>query len=359
MQAQGRQRIGALAQLPLVLRSLGADPASVCAAAGLEPELLRNEENALSFEELGRLLAAAEAATGRRDLGLHLGAKGGAHTLGLIGRYLATAPILGEAIRDLCVNHERYIQGACAYLYLQDDLAFWGYAIYAPVVEDLTQLKDASLLIARNVMQTLCGATPDLVLFARPAPADIGPYRAAFGCELRFDADQHALVFPRRLLETPVQGADPNLRRLLKDQVARYWAAAQPDLRERVMRVLRAEFLAGGATRERTASTLGLHPRTLNRRLEAAGHDFRGLRESVRFEIGRQLLTGTRLPISEVALALGYADQSAFTHAFRRWAGMPPSQWRAWRDGGGGDVDVAPDEEAATAGEFEPLASWE
>jgi AraC-like DNA-binding protein len=49
----------------------------------------------------------------------------------------------------------------------------------------------------------------------------------------------------------------------------------------------------------------------------------------VRYEIARQLLEGTRLPLAEIAATLGYSDPSAFTRAFRRWSGHAPAAWRA------------------------------
>jgi AraC-like DNA-binding protein len=42
----------------------------------------------------------------------------------------------------------------------------------------------------------------------------------------------------------------------------------------------------------------------------------------------RQLLEDSRMPVSQIALALHYADASAFTRAFRRWSGTTPAQWR-------------------------------
>ncbi len=41
-----------------------------------------------------------------------------------------------------------------------------------------------------------------------------------------------------------------------------------------------------------------------------------------------QLLASTKLAVTEVGLALGYAETSAFTHAFRRVARLTPSEWR-------------------------------
>jgi AraC-like DNA-binding protein len=78
-----------------------------------------------------------------------------------------------------------------------------------------------------------------------------------------------------------------------------------------------------------------MHPRALNRRLKAEGTTFRKLLNEVRFEVAGQLLLGTRMGVTEIAGALGYADTGAFSHAFSRMAGTPPHTWRV--SGGASD----------------------
>ena len=56
---------------------------------------------------------------------------------------------------------------------------------------------------------------------------------------------------------------------------------------------------------------------------------YRAIANEVRFEIARQLLEDTEVPLGQIAAALGYSEASAFTRAFRRWAGQTPSDWRA------------------------------
>jgi AraC-like DNA-binding protein len=72
-----------------------------------------------------------------------------------------------------------------------------------------------------------------------------------------------------------------------------------------------------------------MHRRTLNRRLRAQGTTLHRLVEETRFEIARQLVENTRIPLTEVAAILAYADASAFTRAFRRWTGTAPNRWRS------------------------------
>lgn len=47
-----------------------------------------------------------------------------------------------------------------------------------------------------------------------------------------------------------------------------------------------------------------------------------------RMRRARELLTSTRLPISEVSRSVGYGRQSSFAEAFKEHSGITPSEWR-------------------------------
>lgn|GEM_PF-1323167 len=47
-----------------------------------------------------------------------------------------------------------------------------------------------------------------------------------------------------------------------------------------------------------------------------------------RIEKARELLRDESLPLADIALACGFAEQSHFTRVFARIAGMPPGAWR-------------------------------
>ncbi len=325
---EGQQRIGALVELPQVLREMGEDPATVITSAGINPDLLRNPENSLSFVELGRLLDACVAATKCEHFGLLVGQRSATASLGLVGRLMQTAPTLKDAILDLCTNQRRYVRGAVSYLVIQNDVAFWGYAVHHPGMPAIEQLSDGAIAVGFNVMRELVGAVPDEILTSRRAPSDTAPYRRFFGFAPRFDTEQHAMAFSTHLLSRPVRSADRDLRRILEKKVAAYWAVEQPSMTHTVTRMLRARVIFRDTSLEAVASELSMQPRTLNRRLQAEGKSFRDLINEARFEVARQLLAGTRMDITDIALALGYADPSGFTHAFQRWSGVAPSEWR-------------------------------
>ncbi|WP_051346049.1 AraC family transcriptional regulator [Bradyrhizobium sp. th.b2] len=324
----GQQRVGVLVALPLVLQELGEDPARLIAGAGIDPELLHNPENSLTFVELGRLLEACVTATGCEHFGLLVGQRSTTESLGLVGRLMRNAPTLKDALLDLCTNQKRYVRGAVAYLVVQDEIAFLGYAVHHPAMLAIDQLSDGAIAVGFNIISELSGTAPDEALLARRAPGNLAPYRQFYGSTPRFDAQQNALAFPASLLTHPVRGADRELRKTLEKLVASYWAVEQPSVAQTVTRLLRARIVFPNTSLETVATELSMHPRTLNRRLQAEGKSFRDLMSEARFQVARQLLEGTRMEVTEIALALGYAEPSSFTHAFHKWSEMTPSEWR-------------------------------
>jgi AraC-like DNA-binding protein len=67
---------------------------------------------------------------------------------------------------------------------------------------------------------------------------------------------------------------------------------------------------------------------TLQRRLAGEGVRYQSLLDQVRYKLAVEYLQKTRLPISEIALLLGYSNPANFRRTFKRWSGYRPSQLR-------------------------------
>ena len=70
---------------------------------------------------------------------------------------------------------------------------------------------------------------------------------------------------------------------------------------------------------------LGIHPPTLQRRLQAEGTSFEKIKDDMRREIAESLLLQPKVSLSQIALMLDYADLSTFSRSCRRWFGESPS----------------------------------
>jgi AraC-like DNA-binding protein len=75
------------------------------------------------------------------------------------------------------------------------------------------------------------------------------------------------------------------------------------------------------------AKQLAVSRRSLQQKLNQEGTTYRNCLASVRKQTALDLLVKPDFTICDVAFVLGYSEQSAFNHAFRRWTGMTPGAY--------------------------------
>ena len=102
----------------------------------------------------------------------------------------------------------------------------------------------------------------------------------------------------------------------------------EPDIVE-TTRVLVGKLLPSGrCSRETVAECLHLHPRTLQRRLSDRGVTFADIMDDYRKRLAFDLVQRPTMPLAQIAIALGFSDQSSFNQAFRRWTNTTPTLHR-------------------------------
>jgi AraC-like DNA-binding protein len=223
-----------------------------------------------------------------------------------------------------------HIRGAVTTFEESDELAIFGYEIYALGAEATDQIADAALGTMFNIMVALCGShwKPIEVRFEHRRPSEMAPFHRFFQAPLRFDMNENALVFAASWLSRPLPAVEPELSRLLRDKMEALEAQYRGEFPEQVRSILRTGLLADYGSADQVATLLSMHSRTLHRRLAASGTNFRTLVDECRYEIARQMLKDTDSDVGHIAYMLNYADTSAFARAFRRWSGTTPSRWR-------------------------------
>ena len=324
---EASQRVGLLAEIPSLLRELAADPTEVLTSAGLDRDALDTLENRIPYVVAGRLLHECVVKTGCQHFSLLLGQRMRLSHLGLLGRLLRHSPTLGVAIRTFAVYQHLDNQGMAKVLLEKDDMATLGNIVYQTGAGHVDQIYDIDVAATLSVIRELCGPhfTPERVLFSHAKPTDVGPHRRFFQAPCRFDCERTALIFPASMLERRLVDADHKQFRILEAQAQ---ARADFGLVLRLRRTLGTLLLAKPASGDEVAKLLSMHHRTLNRRLREEGTTFQKLLDEVRFEAACQLLDTARIPITEIAVSLGYAELSAFSRAFRRWSGTTPVERR-------------------------------
>ena len=327
--AGASSRIGPLVALGRTLSDLGFKASAALDGSGFDPAYFSDPDLPITYEAGSRLLNHCAELTGCAHFGLLLAEGAGAEIMGLPGLLLMSAGDLGTGLHELVRTMDLHDRGAVLTLAEDRDVAVFGYTIVAGVAWP-NPLNDIAMRIACNMMRGFFGDSwsPAEVLLPRQPPEDPTPWQQCFRAPVRFGAKRCEMRFPAHWLRFSLPAANPTLHRYLQQEAGRLKTLLGKGLVDEVHRMVRATVASPPCTAARVARLLGLHERTLNRRLQADGTTFRRVRNEVLYSASRQMLGATTMNLAEVASALGYADASAFIHAFTRWSGQTPDQWR-------------------------------
>ena len=157
-------------------------------------------------------------------------------------------------------------------------------------------------------------------------------YEKLLGCPVKFGQKRCQIVLHRKSLLLPIKTADDRLLKILKAycaSVLKQPKASQSDLVSRTKETIVDLLSSGRAKAKVVATELGMPERTLHRHLADEGTSFGEIREGLASSLAQKYIGEHRLSIKQTAFLLGYADQSAFGVAFKRWTGRTPKEVRA------------------------------
>ena len=275
-------------------------------------------------------LKRVDAVEGRAGLGLRIAEGISARHFGVVGYAALACNNLAEALQRMERYHASVYDANPARVEVHPDgvVVEWGVERGRPgALVDETAI--ASLVqLARDMTGHYWPMRK--VSFVNPPPADVQPYRDFFGCEVAFNAPTTRLEFDTTCLALPMRKADPALAQLLDQQAEQVLRQVSqvPAIVDAWRRTLVPLIREGKTSLAALAEAHHTSPRTLQRRLSEQGMSFQQLLDDTRRHLAEAHLKDARLDLAEIALLLGYSEQSAFTRAFRAWTGLPPAQWR-------------------------------
>jgi len=173
--------------------------------------------------------------------------------------------------------------------------------------------------------------TPLQVTFEHPKPASTAEHERIFRCPITFDADATAVTFANESMHLPTEGGgDRELVQVLERHAEALLAKLPPRtaFSSRVRAAMTPLLAGGDVTIDRVAAVLGSSARSVQRRLHEEGTSFQRVLDDLRTEAAVAYLRERTHSIAEVALLLGFSDQTAFHRAFVRWTGRTPGEVR-------------------------------
>jgi len=323
--------------LDAYLRSRGVDAADALRRAGLEPGDLADPDRRVPLIRYLELLEICADLLADPQFGLKFGAQYEPRHVGVVGNVALASRTVGEAFETIGRYLPTMVDATVHGVEASDGIVFV-YSYYIdPLMMSYRQKADWAIAFACNLMRVGLGDprwNPQEVVLPQLAdetPAQRRTRAEIMGDTIRVGHPWAGIRFDAGLLKRPMATADAMLESLMR-HYGDLRLAALPEQRgeiEQLRREIARVLVKGGI--EHLAKATGTSVRTLQRRLKDTGVNYSDLQDDVRKTLALNLLENETLALAEIAFSLGYADVSAFNHAFRRWVGQSPGHYRRRR----------------------------
>jgi AraC-like DNA-binding protein len=320
-------RASALQGFAELVRELGGDPLPVLATVHLRAELLGDTEAYVPFTALARVVERTATELACPDFALLLATRQSIEILGpvaLIARHSATAL---DAVRSIAEYLDTYSPAMRISLEpLTGTTTRYLFEVVVPGLPARAQVHELALGVTLGIFRLLMGSRfrPLRVSFSHAPLSQPARYRRFFGGPVDFGAAHYGMDLATTDLDHRLPADDPRVREYIARYLAPTDSGLADDLTDRVRHLISRTLPTGHASAVTVAAHLGLHPRTLQRRLARQGGTFERLLDDVRRDRARHYLGESNLALGQIATMLGYSQQSCLTRASARWFGAPP-----------------------------------
>jgi len=164
------------------------------------------------------------------------------------------------------------------------------------------------------------------------ARSNVQSIQDRLGCKVTGNAEAHAIAFPVEMLDQPIATSNKVLFSLLGGYLAQLRSASRSSFVEQVESYVRRALATGNCSVNCCAAKLGTSSRTLQKRLTRMDVKFSNIVQSERIKLAKHALVHGDSTLDEIALQLGYSEQTSFGRAFKRSTGMTPQAFRSTED---------------------------
>jgi AraC-like DNA-binding protein len=317
-----------------VLAEQGVPVAEVLAGSGLSDARLNAAATRVSYRQVLAVFRNALRLTPKPGLALLAGQRMHVTAYGMYGYALLSSPTHADAV-DFAVRHHRVMGPVADMLHEQTDseVVYSYRPVLAPDPSDPLYRFVTEFQFASHLTLTTDLYGPEFrfsrVRLSYPTPPHAEMYQSIFRCPVQFGQPIDELRFSMRWLSEPMPLADPITNAMAREMCERSLAEADKagGVAADIRRIL-VEQPGRFPSIDVMADELKLNPRTLRRKLDAEETSYRVILADVRMRLAIGYLRETKMTTEEIASRLSYSDAANFRHAFVRWTGNSPSDYR-------------------------------
>lgn len=320
-----------LAYIDEYLQELGFDNRTVFREAGIENPAILQQGERVTVETLAALVQSVNRHVRRRGFFLELGARIPIMAHGNLG----SAIMACKDVRMVITLLERYaaiiLPSVRITLQQTREEVAVEYQLSTMWPEVNIALIEAFIGTTGYNISLLTGQPffPHKVYLSYKQPPDPTIFQPYTHCEVEFNADQNRMVFSQAQFDLPIKTANALNQRVMakqcEDELIKVQSHTQ--LTDRIREII-SLYLDESPSIGFVAEKLRISERTLRRRLNDEGINFRDLLKEIRHETAQYYLSKTDMRIESIASRLGYKETANFRKAFKEHAGKSPRQWR-------------------------------
>jgi AraC-like DNA-binding protein len=306
------------------------DPYANLKKAGLKPEVLHSPDLPIARVSFVKLLQISAAASGYHDFGARAAIARGVPDLGPVSLLLREAESIEDALQILHSRLHLHGDGTNLAFDVRSSESFISFRIAAPRNIDTRQATEFCACGMVQLIRWLIGSTwrPLRVCFTHATPPHTQVQRAFFQAPLWYGQRLSGIAIDQQTLRRKVETSAPFLRRLTKQYLEASIGSEPEGFAARVAQVIAQRLAKETCSIEEVAEILGVHRRTLARRLERDGESYSALLQKARYQIAQSAAADRHLSLTEAAEVTGFQNLSSFSRWFRETFGRSATKWR-------------------------------
>ncbi len=308
----------------------GITPNEIEKMTGIDASLVGESEVKIEIPKMVRLWDAGIKTTSDPALGLNLRGNYGKHFTHFVVTIARNSTTLAEAARHWSRYAKLISEVDQIDIAESDDQYILTYSNTCSKLQCISMIEhDMSKAVCymRELTQQDCH--PLEVTFCYPEPEYRSLYDEIFQCPLHFNQKENRIVMPRDLMQTKIIGRDHHLHAVLKkhaDSLLQVYEQSEL-FSQKVETWLTENLPLGKLTLDSAADYLNVSRSTLHRKLKQEQTSFSDILEKTRKELACYYFKSGMNNV-QTAFLLGFTDPSSFQHAFRRWYGVSPGEFR-------------------------------
>lgn len=315
-----------------LVMDLGGNPDEMLRRFNIDPALLDSTTAVIPYRTMTSLLEHSAEQLQCADFGLQLAERQNMMILGPLAVIAQTSSTVGHALHEISKFLHTYSPGIRIEVDCETDPARPQLIldVHLPSVHRLRQITELSMGVAHKTLLMLYGSNfrADAVLMRTTTPLPHTRYQRYFGTNTYFTQACNALILKPEHLAKAIDQHNPQLHDALVEYVSSVSDANPMDLYNQVEQLILRLLPTQRCSLPLIAERLGMRDRSLQRRLAERDLVFEDLLDQTRRDLADSYLTEAQMPMAQIAGLLGYAEQSSFNRACKRWHATSPKQRR-------------------------------